>query len=264
MLLDFGAARQTLALDPAHAKPMYTGLCLARSITAAAISVRGRYLQHRRSIYACLSSVSPACKLPTCGWTTDHPGPGDGALGRGSIPTTCSETIDWCLTSIIWLSSAKRVFIVASMGDMPPKPARNPRLKNRSWWASSGRWAKMGPFSSHLSESSKQGGVPITNRVAYCYSPRRLLMVVADGGRAFLRRDRGADRVQTLRTLFRLRRRIFPTFRFPAKATGQRSPCHSRLHPAALAGRFATDYLRRLHRAGQRLLGAMSAIRACT
>lgn len=132
MLIDFGAARQTLALDTPMLKPMYTpGFASPEHYQRETLGPWSDIYSIGASMYACISLSAP--QAADLRQTRDQLVP---AMVRweGKYSDQLLETIDWCLC-LNHLYRPQSVFALQkALTEAPARPAAKPRSEEpRSW-----------------------------------------------------------------------------------------------------------------------------------
>ena len=132
MLIDFGAARQTLALDTPMLKPMYTpGFASPEHYQRESLGPWSDIYSIGASMYACISLSAP--QAADLRQTKDQLVP---AMVRweGKYSDQLLETIDWCLC-INHLYRPQSVFALQkALTEAPTKPLVKPKVEEtRSW-----------------------------------------------------------------------------------------------------------------------------------
>ena len=132
MLIDFGAARQTLALDTPMLKPMYTpGFASPEHYQRESLGPWSDIYSIGASMYACISLSAP--QAADLRQTKDQLVP---AMVRweGKYSDQLLETIDWCLC-LNHLYRPQSVFALQkALTEAPAKPTLKPKVEeSRSW-----------------------------------------------------------------------------------------------------------------------------------
>jgi serine/threonine protein kinase len=132
MLIDFGAARQTLALDTPMLKPMYTpGFASPEHYQRETLGPWSDIYSIGASMYACISLSAP--QAADLRQTKDQLVP---AMVRweGKYSDQLLETIDWCLC-LNHLYRPQSVFALQkALTEAPTQPTIKPKVEeSRSW-----------------------------------------------------------------------------------------------------------------------------------
>ncbi|MDQ5878352.1 MAG: hypothetical protein QG616_358 [Pseudomonadota bacterium] len=132
MLIDFGAARQTLALDTPMLKPMYTpGFASPEHYQRENLGPWSDIYSIGASMYACIALAAP--QAADLRQDKDQTVP---AMVRweGKYSDQLLETIDWCLC-LNHLYRPQSVFALQkALTEAPSKPAAKPKVEEtRSW-----------------------------------------------------------------------------------------------------------------------------------
>jgi serine/threonine protein kinase len=132
MLIDFGAARQTLALDTPMLKPMYTpGFASPEHYQRESLGPWSDIYSIGASMYACISLSAP--QAADLRQTKDQLVP---AMVRweGKYSDQLLETIDWCLC-LNHLYRPQSVFALQkALTEAPTQPTAKPKVEeSRSW-----------------------------------------------------------------------------------------------------------------------------------
>jgi serine/threonine protein kinase len=132
MLIDFGAARQTLALDTPMLKPMYTpGFASPEHYQRESLGPWSDIYSIGASMYACIALAAP--QAADLRQTKDQLVP---AMVRweGKYSDQLLETIDWCLC-LNHLYRPQSVFALQkALTEAPTKPHIKPKVdETRSW-----------------------------------------------------------------------------------------------------------------------------------
>jgi serine/threonine protein kinase len=132
LLIDFGAARQTLALDTPMLKPMYTpGFASPEHYKREELGPWSDIYSIGASMYACIALAAP--QAADLRQDKDQMVP---AMVRweGKYSDQLLETIDWCLC-LNHLYRPQSVFALQkALTETPTKPASKPKVEEtRSW-----------------------------------------------------------------------------------------------------------------------------------
>ena len=256
VLIDFGAARQTLANDTPMLKPMYTpGFASPEHYTQRELLGPWSDIY---SVGASMYALSPAPRRrPADNRLEGSPDSGDGALGRPVLgPAARNDRLVPMPEPHV--PSAKRL----RAAEGTDRKVTKPEGPAENWLTrSSGKFKERVTPSEihHLSGKPYRQRANNEDRLAHCYSRDALLMVIADGmGGHYYGEIAAQIAVQTLTESFQ--REATPTDRrslhVPAEGDDQRH--HAiRFHRAHKPARLAAHDLRRLPDPEQRrLLGA--------
>jgi serine/threonine protein kinase len=257
VLIDFGAARQTLASDTPMLKPMYTpGFASPEHYTQRELlGPWSDIYSVGASMYACLRRRRAAGRRQPCREGSLIP-----AMVRweGLYSDQLLETIDWCLC----LNHMYRPQSVFALQKALTEKVTKPEAPPKNWLDQVvGRFKERVTPSEIHHLSGKPPGKRANNedRLAHCYSRDALLMVIADGmGGHYYGEVAAQIAVQTLAESFQ--REATPESATPSCSCRRHSPTRttpSRFHRGAQPARLAAHDLRRLPDPEQRrLLGA--------